>query len=81
MKAAYKRIRHAAHTGNGGGWDIEQWDAIDADDPGGIVETKIRSDVPRDAEYHSGYVDRQGNQHWLYTRKAPLSEGICACCK
>jgi hypothetical protein len=39
---------------------------------------KRDDDVPIDAQYHWGYVDEQGAQHWVFVRKAPLSPGKCA---
>ena len=70
----YRRVSHAAHTGNGTGWDLEQWDVIqtsyDAPTPAGI---------PADAERHHGYVDGKV-QHVVYSRRAPFSPERCASC-
>lgn len=67
---APQRIPHAAHYGNGSGHDLEQWDVT--------TPAEIEA-LPRDAEYHSGYV-QHGRQHWLYVRRAPLSPGKCPRC-
>lgn len=66
------RIPHAAHTGNGGGWDLEQIDIQSA--------TRFGHNLPPGFEYHSGYRDHAGNQHWLFVRCAPLSPGRCERC-
>lgn len=74
LTATYSRERHAAHTGPGTGWDLEKWDVVAPTLP-------ASPPVPADAEYHSGYVDRAGVQHWIYVRRAPLSEGTCVWCQ
>lgn len=66
------RIKHAAHTANGGGWDLEQIDVQ--------AESRFELDLPNGFAYHSGYRDAEGLQHWLFTRKAPMSEGKCGRC-
>lgn len=71
--SVYNRIHHAAHTGIGSGWDLERWVFV--------AETNARpDDVPPDAEYHSGFRDAAGVQHWIYVRKAPFSDGECSRC-
>lgn len=78
----YRRIPHAAHYEGqqGKGHDLEQWDVV------GDVARSPRTghpvapvEVPRDAEYHSGY-QQDGVQHWLFVRTAPLT-GTCARCE
>lgn len=73
MSDAYPitRIRHAAHTGPGTGWDLDQI----------IVhgETRPASGIPSGFEYHSGFRDSEG-QHWVYYRRAPFSGGTCERC-
>lgn len=74
MENTMTRIRHAAHYGYGmvGGHDLEQID---------IKSPRRNTDVlPGGFEYHCGYVAKDGSQHWLYTRRAPLSVGTCAMC-
>lgn len=72
------RERHAAHTGDGTGWDLERIDAV-AD-----RREDVR-DIPRGFTYHSGYRGRSGDgvgyQVWIYYRKAPLSPGTCERCE
>lgn len=73
----YRRIPHAAHYAYGHpaiGHDLEQWDVAQAH------HMPKPTDVPSDAEYHSGYIARDGSQHWVYTRIAPLSPGCCSRC-
>jgi len=72
-KITYRRIPHAAHTGKFSGWDLEEWD-VTAED------SSRPREVPLDAKYHSGYIDRAGNQHWCFTRRAPLSPSTCEWC-
>lgn len=78
----YRRIYHAAHYGGvrhpvyGTGHDLEQWTyAHPLLDPG-----KRPATIPGDAEFHSGYRDQNSVQHWVYTRRAPLSPGFCEHC-
>jgi hypothetical protein len=76
----YRLIKHAGHYGREEGsgvmrgHDLEQWDVA--------AETRPLNPagVPRDAEYHSGYVEG-GVQHWLFTRKAPFSPDECERCE
>lgn len=74
----YRRIPHAAHYGNGLGHDVEQWDvtAPTLEE----AQAKRYGIVPRDAEYHSGYRTRDGEQHWLFVRTAALTPGGCPRC-
>lgn len=76
----YRRIPHAGHYGHSHpakGHDLEQWDVKSELRP---ELARVAIDVPRDAEYDCGYLDLGGHQHWLYTRKAPLSPGGCTRC-
>lgn len=71
----YRRIPHAAHYAYNhpaGGHDLEQWTFA-------APVNKRPEDVPRDAEYHSGFV-KDGVQYWVYVRTAPLSPGGCKRC-
>jgi hypothetical protein len=72
INAKYFRVKHAAHTGKGEGWDLEKWDFASP--------VNFHPDiVPRDAEFHVGY--RDGDvQHWVYVRRAELSPGTCERC-
>lgn len=65
------RLKHAAHTANGG-WDLEQIDVQ--------AESRFEVELPDGFAYHSGYRDAEGRQHWLFTKKAQLSEGKCGRC-
>lgn len=74
----HSRISHAAHYDNHHpdvGHDLEWWDSMlpfyDAPKP---------RDVPANAERHSGYVDREGVQHVMFCRTAPLT-GTCPRCE
>lgn len=72
----YRRVPHAAHYSfrhDGGGHDLEQWTFA-------APVNKRPDDVPRDAEYHSGFRDSDGVQHWVYVRRAELSPGTCERC-
>lgn len=69
----YQRREHAAHTGPGEGWDLEQWSYPQPE------RTPSPKDVPTNATYHSGAVI-DGVQWWTYVRKAPLSPGKCSRC-
>ena len=74
---SYTRIPHAAHYSYGHpavGHDLEQWDYAQPQ------RLPVPPDVAPNAEYHSGYLDRQGVQHWVYVRTAPLSPGECPRC-
>lgn len=78
MSAIYRRIPHAAHYAYSHpamGHDLEEWDITDS---GTIVPHRVDG-VPEDAHYSHGYV-RDGVQHWIYTRRAPLSPGQCDRC-
>lgn len=71
----YSRAPHAAHTGDGGGWDLEQWDVTQP------VRAPRPAEVPADAEFHHGYLDTADQPHAVYVRRAPLSAGTtCARC-
>lgn len=76
----HRRARHAAHTGNGGGWDLDVWDVVGVRRPEEARRELWAAHLPRDAEYHSGYLDKQGVQHWVFVRRAPLSPGRCPTC-
>lgn len=77
----FRRAVHAAHYGHGHpakGHDLEEWDVIHPVKPSrALLED---AGVPFDVEYHSGYIDHEGRQHWLFVRRAPLSPGKCARC-
>lgn len=74
FRVSYRRIHHAAHTGRGAGWDLEEWTAqVDRRDP-------RPAEIPADAKYHSGFL-RDGVQHSVYVRRAPLGEGPCSQCE
>lgn len=84
---AYVRGEHAAHAEGGGGWDLEQWDVRGVErheDVKSVVGKPAaqaeHGDVPLDAEYHHGYRDAEGRQHWVFVRSAPLSPGRCPRC-
>jgi len=78
----YRLVVHAGHDlyGNGG-HDLEEWDVT-----GQLARSARTGDpippvaVPCGAAYHSGYVDRAGVQHWIFTRRAPPSAGSCERC-
>jgi hypothetical protein len=75
----YRRIPHAAHTGHGGGWDLEQW-VVAA--PTAAAARQIAGDeLPSDAEYRCGWFGSDGVQTWIFARRAPLSTSItCTVC-
>lgn len=70
---AIRITKHAAHYMGGiGGHDLEISTFA--------APVRVRPEgLHPDAEYHSGYV-ADGVQHWVYTRKLPLSPGRCAYC-
>lgn len=70
----YGRERHAAHTGPGAGWDLDRWDYA------APATLSVPEGIPADAEYHHGYLDTEGVQHWVYYRRAPFSSGRCVFC-
>ncbi len=77
IRVTYRRIQHAAHYSYrhpAVGHDLEQWDVM------GLSMPVHPSGVPMGATYHSGYLDRDGQQHYVFTRIAPLSPGRCAQC-
>ena len=71
------RIPHAAHTGPGTGWDLEQ---ITLDDTTLDDVNRPPKYLPGGFTFHSGYRDAENRQHWIYYRKAPLSPGTCERC-
>lgn len=75
----YRRAEHAAHyhpANAAKGHDLESWD-VAGDLPRGRYGDPVRPEgVPASAEYHSGYIDADGVQHWFFVRRAPLS-GTC----
>ena len=87
MSATYRRIPHAAHymyaetfaPGSPVGHDLEEWDVRDCD-VGNTMRPTRSADVPHDADYHHGYLDREGYQVWVFTRRATLSPGRCKWC-
>lgn len=73
IAVTYSREKHAAHTGQGTGWDLERWIFASP--------TNVRPQgVPVDAEYHVGFLDAANVQHWVYVRRAPLSTERCPFC-
>jgi len=74
MKTIYTRSKHAAHYQGGGGHDLEQWSFL-------AERNERPADVPSDAEYHHGFLAQNGDQGWVYVRKAPMSDGACAWCQ
>lgn len=68
-----KRIPHAAHYYGGGGHDLEEF--VYAQPKRGPVPPE----VPTDAEYQCGFI-HDGVQHWVWTRRAPLSPERCRLC-
>ena len=78
---SFRRFPHATHYQGGGGHDLEQWDVI-GELPRGHGGNRVApSDVPRNAEYHSGYLDDAKVQHWLFVRRAPLTGSCSRCAK
>lgn len=73
--AFYSRERHAAHTGQGQGWDLEWWHVRQS----AYSDAPPQGAVPPDAEKHSGYIDSIGRVV-CYVRRAPLSGGRCPRC-
>jgi hypothetical protein len=73
-KYTITRTIHAAHTGPRTGWDLEQID-VAADTRESIPYGT--DGIPYGFEYHSGYRDASGAQHWLFTREAPFSVLSC----
>ncbi len=76
---SYRRIKHAAHYAPAHpakGHDLEEWIVRSEERP---EVARRGTDVPSDAEYHSGYV-HEGAQHWVYVRRAPLSPEPCSRC-
>lgn len=74
---AYQRVTHAAHGAYGaGGWDLERWTVRSEERP-----EKLQHLVPAGAEYHSGFVDKEGRQHWVFLRQAPFTpDEACVLC-
>ncbi len=70
-------IPHAAHY-EGGGHDLARWIVRHPTQPTG-TQLAIAG-VPVTAEYHCGYVDRDGAQHWVYVERRPMSPGTCDRC-
>lgn len=77
----YRRIPHAAHYqwAHGQGHDLELWDVVG--ETMSAARVAAGSAVPSDAAYSSGYVGKDGVQHWAFTRKAPMTDGPCALCE
>lgn len=76
----YRRVAHAAHYAHVDarkGHDLETW-TVRAQT---VAEARelAGSELPRDAEYHCGYLDG-GQQFWIFVRRAPLSAGHCPRC-
>lgn len=74
----YRRLRHAAHFIGGGGQDLHEYDVAGSDwRPGFGIKPSC---VPPVAEYHVGYIAKDGSQHWVFMAPAPMSEGTCDRC-
>ena len=73
------RIKHAAHyMGSNNGHDLLQWDVAGSNwRPGQPCPVG----VPNEAHYHVGYIDRAGEQHWVFNRVVRMSDGTCERCK
>jgi hypothetical protein len=71
----YERIHHAAHTGDGSGWDLDQWDAAQH------FEAPRPACVPIDATKDRGYIAIGGVHHQVWLRKAPLGAEPCDRCR
>ena len=71
--AKITRELHAAHTLNGGGWDLE-WIEITTPDRASVVN------LPPGFKSHVGNRDSNGTQHWFFVREAPMSLGKCGRC-
>jgi hypothetical protein len=71
----HRRIHHAAHAlGGGAGWDLDEWHAVQH-------WNDARPDtVPGDANKSHGYINRDGTQVVIYTRRAPFGAGTCQYC-
>jgi hypothetical protein len=84
VTVTYRRAKHAAHydySHPAKGHDLEQWDvAGDLPHEPRTGNPIAPPEVPRDAEYHSGYLARDGVQHWLFVRTAPLTGTCVRCC-
>lgn len=81
----HKRIQHAAHYEGphpAKGHDLEQWDYLpDGQTTRDRCGDPVRPDgIPSGAEYHCGYLDREGRQHWLFVRRVPLTGPACNRC-
>jgi hypothetical protein len=81
----YSRVPHAAHYVYGHpakGHDLERID-VNTGEARCSRDRVVLGDaagLPSGYAYHSGYVDANGHQHWIYTRTAPLSPEPCARC-
>lgn len=72
----YSRVVHAAHYSSRGGHDLERWDVTS------VEPTRTDTLVPDDAECSHGYLTSDGVQHWVFQRRAPLSDHPeCATCR
>lgn len=76
----YRRSKHAAHY-EGGGHDLESWTVPSNTRTPAEARTFAGSDLPRDAEYHHGFVSPDGVQHWVFVRTAPLTGDDCERCR
>lgn len=79
-KVTYRLVKHAAHYGdatkkNGGGHDLDEWD-IAAES---LNQAKALV-LLQGAEFHHGYVDKDGAQRWVFSRLAPFSAERCERC-
>jgi len=64
---------HAAHTGNGEGWDLEEWHVDQA--WGEPAPPEVASDAVRHRGYLRGY-----RQVVVWTRRLPMSSKRCPDC-
>ena len=73
----YRRVSHAAHyapTHPDRGHDLEQWDYAQPS------RLPVPAGVGLGAEWHVGYLNAYGVQHWVYVRRAPLTGETCPRC-
>ena len=76
-----RRIHHAAHTGVGTGWDLEEFDVLASETTWTPWNGAARPvGIHADAEYHSGSTDKAGAQHWIFFRRLPFGPGQCERC-
>lgn len=79
IQSTYRLVKHAAHYGDatkkhGGGHDLDTWDVTAPKQP-------KASEMLAGAEFHHGYLDAAGAQHWVFYRRAPMSVEACEKCE